>query len=459
MDLLRSFLGFVYAERLFSNGDRLLVAVSGGMDSVVLCELCHRAGIEFRIAHCNFRLRGTESDRDEDFVRRLGARYGKEVLVKRFDTASYAVTQKLTIQVAARELRYEWFLAILDEDPSLACLATAHHRDDNIETALMNFFKGTGIAGLRAMQPKHGKIIRPLLFAPREDIARFARENGLEWMEDSSNLSDKYTRNYVRHRLMPVLEEIYPGSVNNLGENLNRFREIEVLYLQAVEQQKKKLLEYRGQAVHIPVLKLRKTVPLMTMVFEIIRDFGFTPHQAQAVIGLMDSDSGKYILSATHRILKDRNWLIISPCSSPGFAPIVIEDGDREIRFSDGRLQISKMQVDNTAAAGENGLPAAVTGSDGNIAWLDSDLMRFPLLLRKWKAGDYFYPLGMRKKKKLARFFIDKKLSLDEKEKVWVLEMDRKIVWVLGMRIDDRYRVTGSTREMLRIAAGPAGMP
>jgi tRNA(Ile)-lysidine synthase len=461
MDLLRSFHEFAAAERLFSTGDRLLLAVSGGMDSTVLCALCHQSGIDFAIAHCNFRLRGAESDRDEAFVRGLGNQYGKEVLVKSFDTSSYAEERKVSLQVAARELRYEWFQRVLDGDPSLAFLATAHHQDDNIETLLMNFFKGTGIAGLRGMLPCNGRIIRPLLFATREELGRFAKENGLRWVEDSSNQSDKYTRNYVRHQLVPLLEQIYPGVLGNLGGNIPRFREIELLYRQAVDEQKKKLLEPRGKipgsggnALYIPILKLKKTVPLLTMVYEIIKDFGFTPAQAEAVIGLLDSGSGRYILSATHRILKDRNWLIITPCSSAESSHIIIEAEDEDIPFPGGILQIRHVTREDAGAD----ISAVITDHTGSVAWLDAGSIRYPMLLRKWKTGDYFYPLGMRKKKKLARFFIDKKLSQHEKEKAWVLEMDKKIVWVLGLRIDDRFRVTETTREFLRMTWGETGM-
>ena len=263
MDLFQAFKDFIVKERLFSAGDRLLLAVSGGLDSVVLCELMHRAGLDFTIAHCNFQLRGAESERDELFVRELSGRYGREVHIRRFDTEAYAVSRKISIQVAARELRYQWFHQIIDSwaQPA-AFIITAHHLDDNIETLLMNFFKGTGIAGLRAMLPRQGKIVRPLLFATRPMLQQFAAGEGLEWVEDSSNAEDKYTRNFFRHQVIPLIQQNYPAAVQNLADNINRFREIEWIYRQSIEQQKKKLLEYKGNEVHIPVLKLqdRKSV-------------------------------------------------------------------------------------------------------------------------------------------------------------------------------------------------------
>ena len=461
MELLQAFRDFIAKERLFSVGDRLLLAVSGGLDSIVLCELMHRGKFNVEIAHCNFQLRGAESDRDEAFVRQLGERYGWEVHIRRFDTEAYATSEKVSIQVAARELRYQWFYEIIDSwaQPA-AFVITAHHLDDNTETLLMNFFKGTGIAGLRAMLPRQGKIIRPLLFATRAMLQHFAAGEGLEWVEDSSNVEDKYTRNFFRHQVIPLVQKVYPAAVQNLADNISRFREIEWIYHQAIEQQKKKLLEYKGNEVHIPVLKLQRSEPLTTLVYEIIAPFGFSAQQAPEVIGLLDSPSGKYVQSATHRILRHRNWLIISPRSTTESVTIIVEPGDTEVVYEQGRLclkELSSSEVpeevlspSSTIASSRGRAPVSP------IAWLDAGGIDFPLLLRKWRPGDYFYPLGMRKKKKLARFFIDNKLSLAEKEKIWVVEMNKKIIWIVGLRIDDRYRITTATRRVLKIESGLA---
>jgi tRNA(Ile)-lysidine synthase len=461
MELLQAFRDFIAKERLFSVGDRLLLAVSGGLDSIVLCELMHRGKFNVEIAHCNFQLRGAESDRDEAFVRQLGERYGWEVHIRRFDTEAYATSEKVSIQVAARELRYQWFYEIIDSwaQPA-AFVITAHHLDDNTETLLMNFFKGTGIAGLRAMLPRQGKIIRPLLFATRAMLQHFAAGEGLEWVEDSSNVEDKYTRNFFRHQVIPLVQKVYPAAVQNLADNISRFREIEWIYRQAIEQQKKKLLEYKDNEVHIPVLKLQRSEPLTTLVYEIISAFGFSAQQAPEVIGLLDSPSGKYVQSATHRILRHRNWLIISPRSTTESVTIIVEPGDTEVVYEQGRLclkELSSSEVpeevlspSSTIASSRGRAPVSP------IAWLDAGGIDFPLVLRKWRPGDYFYPLGMRKKKKLARFFIDNKLSLAEKEKIWVVEMNKKIIWIVGLRIDDRYRITTATRRVLKIESGLA---
>jgi tRNA(Ile)-lysidine synthase len=445
MDLLDAFNDYINREKLFTSADRLLLAVSGGLDSVVLCELCNRAGIDFVVAHCNFQLRGEESLRDEDFVRRLAAGYGKEVAVKKFDTTAFAAAHKLSVQVAARELRYGWFREVAERE-GLRCVVTAHQLDDNIETLLMNFFKGTGIGGLRAMLPRQGMVVRPLLFAGRAQILLFAERHGLVWVEDSSNQSDKYTRNYFRHQVIPLIGQVYPAVLDNLADNIGRFRDIEIIYREAIGQQQKKLLEYRGAEVHIPVLKLLKAAALSTLLYEIVSPYGFSPQQAEAVKDLLGSESGKYVVSATHRILKNRNYLIISPLGSVAAENILVEGGDTGIEYAQGALRISRLEK---AAIG-------TLDQGQRVALLDGGALKFPLLLRRWRPGDYFYPLGMRKKKKLSRFFIDNKLSLAEKEKVWVLEMDKKIVWVVGWRIDDRWRLGPGTREVVRIEFNPS---
>ena len=454
MNLLKEFQQFVKKQNLFQPKDKLLLAVSGGVDSVVLCELCKQAGYNFIIAHCNFQLRGEESERDENFVREIGKKYEVEVLVKKFETEKYATENKLSIQVAARELRYSWFNELLADlkvsskssgskiPPwGVGGLLTAHHANDNIETLLMNFFKGTGINGLHGILPKQGNIIRPLLFAKKEELTAFAISNNLNFVEDSSNALDKYTRNYFRNQLIPGLQKVFPQVEDNLLNNMERFREIELLYNQSVQLEKKKLLEKKGNEIHIPVLKLLKIPALNTVVYEIIKDFGFTAHQTNEVADLLKSETGKYISSATHRIIKNRNWLIIALNKTIEAGHIFIEENDKHIEFQQGKISIEMLPAANCQ------LPTA-----NWVAQLNAAEIKFPLLLRKWKTGDYFYPLGMTKKKKLNRFFIDQKLSPTQKEKTWVIEMDKKIIWVIGLRIDDRFKITDSTKNILQLS-------
>jgi len=455
MSLLKEFIQNVQQQNLFQKNDLLLLAVSGGADSVALCELCFQAGFHFEIAHCNFQLRGEESERDEKFVKQLGEKYWTKVFVKKFDTKKYAEENKISIQVAARELRYQWFDELLKADNPIPdsvtenspftihlsrFLLTAHHANDNIETLMMNFFKGTGIKGLQGILPKQEKIIRPLLFAKKEEIIAFLKENNLDFVEDSSNASDKYTRNYFRNQLIPSIEKVFPRIQENLIHNIERFNETEVLYQQALDLHKKKLLEQKGNEIHIPVLKLLKTQPLKTIVYEIIKDFGFTAHQTDEALHLLNSESGKYISSATHKILKNRNWLIIAPINTLKAEHILINKTDKEIDFELGKLLIEKGDF----------IPSKIPFSN-LIAMLDAKDIKFPLLLRKWKQGDYFYPLGMQKKKKLSKFFIDKKMSLTDKEKIWVIESDKRIHWVIGQRIDDRFKINDKTEDVLSI--------
>ncbi len=446
--LEQQFRDYVKEQHLFDQQAMLLIAVSGGVDSVVLCELCHRAGYRFAILHCNFHLRGKESDRDEGFVRELARHYGCEVLVRHFETARLAEAQKKGIQELARELRYSWFAEVRQQKLSATAMdikiLTAHHLDDSIETSVMNFFKGTGIAGIRGIQPLQrspslGLVARPLLFADKKALLAFAEANGLAWVEDSSNASDDYTRNFFRRQVLPLVQQVMPGAGQNLAANLRRFAEAEQLYRQAISTHKKKLLQAHGKEVHIPVLKLKKTVPLHSVLYEIIRDYGFAASQTAEVAALLDSETGRYVRSGTHRVIRNRAWLIIASLATDQPVHLLIEDHG-STGFPGGLLVLSQ------EAAGRTALPGT-----GTEAVLDADLVRFPLLLRPWKAGDYFYPLGMRKKKKIARFLIDRKLSKTEKEKVWVLEMDHKIIWVVGQRIDDRFRVTPATRNLLHL--------
>lgn len=454
MSLPDRFIKYIHENSLFQKKDKLLLAVSGGADSAALCELCNLAEFDFDIAHCNFQLRDTESDRDEDFVKKLGTKYNVTVLTKRFDTKRFALENNISIQVAARQLRYNWFSekvrgmkfmnSNVEEDETKKqydFVVTAHHANDNIETLLMNFFKGTGIKGLEGILPRQGKITRPLLFAKRIEIENFLEERNLAFVEDSSNLSDKYTRNYFRNQLVPSIEKVFPKVEDNLVNNLERFKEIRELYEQAISIHKKKLLERNGNEIHIPVLKLLKSHPQKTILFEIIKEFGFTSHQTGEVVELLRSESGKYVLSPTHRIIRNRSWLTIAPVSSIESRHILIEEKDKKVFFERGSLEFKIHEINNGNAYSKI----------ENTATVDLSKIEFPLLLRKWKQGDYFYPMGMKKKKKLGRFLSDKKLSVTEKENVWVLESRKKIVWVVGQRIDDRVKVTGQTKLTLTI--------
>ncbi len=425
---------------------QFLLAVSGGIDSVVLTDLFYKSGFEFAIAHCNFQLRGAESERDETFVRSLASNYNKKIFVQQFDTKKYAEANKISIQEAARELRYKWFDEIINSQQSTInnkqFIVTAHNSDDNAETLLLFFFRGTGLPGLIGIKliDKERQIIRPLLFASREAVVKYATENNLSWVEDSSNASNKYTRNFFRNNLLPEISKHFPGVKDNLNQNIKRFSEANQLYVQAISLYKKKLLEFKGSEVHIPVLKLKHVQPLDTILWEIIKEYNFHSNQIEAIKKLFDSDNSSYVSSSSHRIIKNRNWLIITLNKTEETGFILIEKLDKEIKFKSGFLQFQELQT------GNHELHFA-----SNIALLDAKQVTFPLLLRKWKQGDYFYPLGIRKKKKLSRFFIDQKLSATEKENIWLLESNKKIIWIINHRIDDRYKILASSTTMFKI--------
>ena len=449
MNLLQRFQHFIKEQHLFSPKDKLLLAVSGGADSVVLCELCKQAGYDFIIAHCNFQLREEESERDEQFVSTLGDTYNVEIRVKRFDTAQYATENKISIQEAARALRYEWFEELVKEElvkdsihhsPFTVHLLTAHHKDDNIETLLMNFFRGTGLHGLTGIPVLYGHIKRPLLAVSKEEILQFARENKLDFVEDSSNQSSKYTRNYFRNEIIPAISNVYPQVKENLQDNIERFKEIEKLYQLTVGNLKQKLCKQKGAEWHIPVKQLMG-FNNRALIYEIIRDYGFNEKQVDELIKLAASESGRYIESPVlqYRIIKHRHWFIISPAQSISAAHIVIEKTDRSVGFEKGILRLEMTSNQHPV-------------TDNEVACIDAKEISFPLLLRPWKTGDYFYPLGMKKKKKLSRFFIDQKLSKTEKENTWVIESNKKIIWVVGYRVDDRFKVTAKTKQVLRVS-------
>jgi tRNA(Ile)-lysidine synthase len=434
-------------QRLGVSGkDRLLLAVSGGLDSIVLTACIARTEYDFGIAHANFQLRGAESDRDEDFVRQLALRYNKPFFVKRFNTEKYASDEKLSTQVAARNLRYDWFNSLTGIQPDqFQFILTAHHLNDNLETMLMHFFRGTGISGLTGMPEKNERLIRPFLKIRKNRLKDFAETEKLAWIEDSSNMTDDYTRNYFRNRLIPSLESIFPELEQNLEKNLQRFSEAADLYQQAIAVHKKKLLKVSGAEMQIPILLLKKSKPVLTVLFELIREYHFSPAQTDEVFRLMDSSNGKYVSSSTHRIIKNRRWLIIAPRQVPGLSHLVIEQGQNEMSYPEGTLHLKMLPKRD---------PDSWSKEPGT-ACLDAGKIQFPLVLRKWKTGDYFYPLGLNKKKKLSRFFIDQKLSKTAKEKIWVLVMDNQIIWVVGHRIDHRFCLRPSTSTLLLIRNEP----
>lgn len=419
-------------------GKRVLLALSGGMDSAVLAEVFHQMGLDFGIAHCNFQLRGEESDGDEALARGLAEKYKVDFYMTRFDTAKYVEDYKVSTQVAARDLRYEW-LESVRKSKAYNYLATAHHLNDNIETVLHNFIKGTGIKGLRGMLPKSGILIRPLLNVSREEIEAFQRENELTFREDSSNASDKYTRNKIRHHLVPLIEQINPGFEAGFIDRLKVFSDLEGLYETKIRKIDKQLFVKRRNDIYIPILKLKKLANKRSILFEYLQPYGYNAAQIDDILGSLDSESGKQFLSPTARVIKDRQFLILTEAAQTDFTAILIEKGDTEVKLKNGLISIAR----------EEGAKLTIK-KDKSHAYLDLDKLEFPLLLRQWKKGDYFYPFGMKlKKKKVSKYFKDEKKPIHEKEVLWILESGKKIVWIVGERTDERYKVTDKTKQVL----------
>jgi tRNA(Ile)-lysidine synthase len=436
--MLETFIQHIASRRLILANERVLVAVSGGVDSIVLAHLFAQAPIPFSIAHCNFQLRGHESDMDEQFVTDLAAKYSADIHCRAFDTSDYAAQRGISIQLAARELRYAWFTELVDSG-TVDVVATAHHADDNIETAMMNFFRGTGISGLRGMRERSGYIIRPLLSFRKSELLAYANANDLRWREDSSNAGVKYTRNFFRNKLIPAVSEAYPEAETNVLRNIERFRDVESIYRQAMDRIIRKTLIHSGPELFIPINKIITVPERATILFEIISKYGFTSGQLHDALSLMHAGEGRYIESSTYRIIKDRHRLLIAPKAKSDDNFFMIDEETTGVAFPSGQLSVRLVSGTNEIE------------KDNNVAMIDRSQLKYPLILRRKRAGDYFYPLGMKKKKKISRFLIDKKLSAPQKENVWVLESDRRIVWVVGHRIDDRFKVTEKSREVLMI--------
>jgi tRNA(Ile)-lysidine synthase len=440
--MIDDFKHFIRREDLFLASDRMLLAVSGGLDSIVMTSLFHRSGFNFAIAHANFQLRGEESNRDEDFVRRLAEKYQVKLFIKHFETAAFSRSEKVSVQVAARQLRYRWFDELLLKN-DFKYVATAHHLDDQVETFLINLTRQTGIAGLHGILPRQGSVVRPMLFAYRAQIENYARDNKLEFVEDSSNKSDKYLRNRIRHKVIPPLERLSPGFSRELNQTIGFIRDAEIIYRQAIELKRNEIFEASGDQIYINADQFFSLKPLASWSYELFSPYGFNMSNADDIAGLADSIPGKEVRSATHRLIRDRDHLILAPMVEIGSETAFLISKDDLLRKD---LALPMPMNFEIAKVIPTSLAAPAT-----TAFIDPDKLTFPLLIRKWKRGDSFFPLGMSHAKKLSDFFTDLKLSKIEKEKTWLLCSNNDIVWVIGYRIDNRYKITKASGRILKI--------
>ncbi len=408
--------------------DSILVAVSGGIDSVVLLHLLHKLGAKIAVAHCNFSLRGKESDGDEAFVIKLAKTYKIECFTKKFSTKKFAKDNSLSTQMAARELRYKWFYQLAKEH-KFTKIAVAHHADDQFETVLINLTRGTGISGLTAMNAVKENVVRPLLKYNRKDIENYASKHQLKWREDASNAEDKYARNKIRHQVVPALKEINPSLLNTFANSRMRLNNVQVVFEKAKSEFLIKAAFDGGWK-----FKVSKDPSQLALLSEILYDFGFTHDNIHKVVSKDKIDSGKIFKGKNCRLIKNRNEWILSP----------LNDNEEEILLHEGESIHSPIKLKTLVKLAKTHKIL----KDKNLAQLDYSTLQFPLKIRKWRQGDWFIPFGMRGKMKLSDFFINQKFSLLEKENTWILESGNDIVWVIGHRVDQRFAIGEKTKKV-----------
>ncbi len=435
----QEFINYIESKHLCLPNDRILLGVSGGIDSVCMFHLFRQLNYAVAVAHCNFQLRAEDSELDEKFVQNLASQFDIPFFSKKFDTQHIAKREGISIQMAARDLRYEWFEEIRDTY-SYHYVAIAHNRDDVVETFLINLTRGSGIKGLSGIKAKSGNIIRPVLFASRAEIEEYVQNNNFDFREDASNKSTKYSRNLIRHEIIPLFEQLNPNFRNTIIENISRLKDTEEIYISHLNAVRESLIRKKDGYLLINLDKLRWLDPLETMLFEILNPYGFSLSQVKDIIRALDSIPGKQFYSATHRIIRDREDLIIDEITSTNPNNYYIDRDTEHIEIP-LNLKFTNLRISDDFEILKS----------SKLGYFDLEKLEFPLVLRRWKRGDYFMPLGMNNLKKLSDFFIDSKLSIAEKEKVWILESINKIVWVIGYRIDERFKINESTREALKV--------
>jgi tRNA(Ile)-lysidine synthase len=435
---LHRFLHYIEQNELFKATDKILLAVSGGKDSVVMTHLFNETTFNFGIAHCNFTLRGEESDEDERFCRLLAENLNKPFFSKTFDTGRFAKHEKISIQMAARELRYDW-LEELRRSNGYDYIALAHHQSDTTETILLNLTRGTGIAGLHGILPKRDRLIRPLLFLSREEIDQLVNDCGLIYREDSSNRSSKYARNKIRLEVIPKLKELNPNLEDTFRRNSHRFAELESFLELHVTRLREELLQNQPSGdIEIELERLQALYPRNMLLYELFKPYHFSESVLSDLVNAWDGQPGKLFESPSHRLFLDRKKLILTEIKNYVTDECLIDKNIAELQFKNTKIIIRAAELPNTFI------------TNGNRAYFDEALLQFPLKLRHWKEGDVFKPFGMKGKKKLSDFFIGLKLSVLEKKSVKVLENGNgDILWVLGYRTDDRYKITSHTKKVL----------
>ena len=419
----------------FLNGKKLLLATSGGLDSMVMAHLFHQLNYEIAIAHCNFQLRGMESFEDQKFVQEYADSNSIPLFITQFDTKAFAEDYKLSTQVAARELRYNWFYELLETE-SYDYILTAHHADDNLETFLINLSRGTGLEGLTGIPEQNENIIRPLLQFSRQEIENYAKENNIKWREDSSNASDKYLRNKIRHHLVPMFKELNPNFITSFQKTQTYLQEAQDMVEDASIMVYQQVAKQDGDDINFDLKQLKKLPNYKSYLYQWLNEFGFAAWED--IYDLVESQSGKQVFSSEFRLLKDRDSLILSPINFVNKEEeYLIEENQQEVKIP---LNLSFSKV------------ADISLVSNTTIFVDADKLQFPLVLRHWNEGAVFQPFGMEgKSKKVSKLFKDEKLSLIDKENTWLLYSNDEIVWVIGIRQDERFRIENKTKNILKI--------
>ena len=422
--MIQKFKKHITKEFPFLKDTKLLIAISGGLDSVVLFHLLHKLNYDVSLAHCNFKLRGKESDLDEEFIKNLNQISYNQIFTIIFDTEKYAKEHKLSTQIAARELRYNWFQKLITEH-KFEYVLTAHHADDNLETFLIHLTRGSGLDGFTGIPKVNGNIVRPLLAFSRKEILNYAKDNDIEWREDASNASNKYIRNKIRHQVLPVLKEINPSIFDSFATTIENLQESKQIIEDRIENIASEVLEKEANFIKIDIEKIKELSNSKAYLYQLLKSYHFT--EWNDVYALLNAQSGKQVFSKTHRLLKDRDVLILSKIDLSNSIEMAFQI-EEEITEITNPIHLTFKEVIEKSTENKQTI------------YVDKDLLKYPLMLRKWEKGDYIYPLGMQGKKKLSKYFKDEKFSLIDKENTWLLcNAENQIMWIINHRQDRRF--------------------